>query len=580
MANRPRRPSGGKPQTVIDGEAERVTPATVDGGLADETVLAQSGEPPSVFGGDESRRDGDPDVFVEPPAERPDDQPALVEVPATTPEDADPVLHTPVPPVGSRDDGSDRSAVPGRAEAEFAREEGLVPEAVLAGGGTMADAAAPTPSASEALHPDTVAEPTPRRDLGEFEDDEIVSDASREAEPPPAAPYVAPHESETRGPSFGSLLGAGLLGALIVGASGAALLSTGVVTLPDRNAQAINPQQFAAAGELQQARGDLQTLRETVEQLQSAQAAGGAGSGVAPADFTALTDRVTAAERAIQSGGTSSSDASNAAQGASQAAGAAQSTADQAREAANAAQAAADAARNTAGEAQGTAQAATQTAQGAVDTARSASEAANAAQQAVEAVRGEVQSFGERLAAIEDGNRRAAIALSAAGLKAAIDRGQPFMGELERFASSGGEGEGQTVDALRQYAAAGVPTPAALASQWSDAETAILDAVRPPVSASDVGDQVLSGLRSLVTVRPAGSSVSPSDPGPGATVARMDAALSSGDFAGWLTQWETLPEAAKTASSDFAAKVRARVETDRLIDQTINSAIGAPASQG
>ncbi|WP_062017136.1 COG4223 family protein [Aureimonas sp. AU4] len=571
MANRPRRPSGGKPQTVIDGEAERLAPATAGGAMV--------GEVGPVSEAARGAREGEPEVVVEPPAEHPAETPALVEVPATSPGEEDRVLHTPVPPV-ERDETRDAHPTePGRAETEFAREEGLVPEAVLAGGGTLADAERPT-GEHDASGEGAASEAPARRDLGEFEDDEVVSDAARESEPPPAVPYVAPHESEPRGTSFGSLLGAGLLGGLIVGAGGIALLSTGAITLPDRNAQTINPQQFAPAGELQQARGDIQTLRETVEQLQSAQAAGGAGGGVSPADVTALTDRVTAAERAIQSGGTSSSDASTAAQGASQAAGAAQTTADQAREAASAAQAAADAARNTAGEAQGAAQAANQTAQGAVDTARSATETANAAQQAVEAVRGDVQAFGERLATIEEGNRRAALALSAAGLKAAIDRGQPFMGELERFATSGGEAESQAVGSLRQYAAAGVPTPASLAGQWNDAETAILDAVRPKVSASDVGDQVLSGLRSLVTVRPAGSSVSPTDPGPGATVARMDAAISSGDFAGWLTQWETLPEAAKTASSDFAAKVRARVETDRLIDQTINSAIGAPASQG
>lgn len=576
MANRPRRPGGGKPQTVIDGDAERVSPASVDGGLADDTVAARAGEASELASAD---RPDEPAIVVEPPEEHPGEAPPLVDVPSASPEAEDPVLHAPVGDAAHEVETPIRADTVGGPEAEFAREEGLAPDTAARN-----DHDAGLQSAAPASDPtitDGSASATPaRRDLGEFEDDEVVGDSHREAEAPPAVPYVAPHESDARGTSFGSLLGAGLLGALIVGGGGLALLSTGVVSLPARNAQTINPQQFAPAGELQQVRGDLQTLRETVEQLQSAQAAGGAGGGIAPADFTALTDRVTAAERAIQNGGTSSSDASSAAQGASQAASAAQTTADQAREAATAAQQAADSARTAATEAQSTAQTASQTAQGAVDAARSATDTAGAAQKAVETVQGQVTDFGERLDKIEDSNRRAALALSAAGLKAAIDRGQPFMGELERFATSGGEDEKQVVGSLRQYAAAGVPTAATLAAQWNDAETAILDAVRPPVSASDVGDQVLSGLRSLVTVRPAGTSVSPSDPGPGATVARMDAAISSGDFAGWLTQWNTLPEAAKTASSDFAGKVRARVETDRLIDQTINSAIGASASQG
>jgi len=133
---------------------------------------------------------------------------------------------------------------------------------------------------------------------------------------------------------------------------------------------------------------------------------------------------------------------------------------------------------------------------------------------------------------------------------------------------------------LRDYAASGVPTAQTLAAGWDEAETAILQALRPQVSPSDVGDQVLSGLRSLVTVRPSGTSAPADMQGPEAAVARMDALVTTGDFAGWVAQWDTLPEAARQASTDFADKVRARAEADRLIDQTINSAIGASASQG
>jgi hypothetical protein len=59
----------------------------------------------------------------------------------------------------------------------------------------------------------------------------------------------------------------------------------------------------------------------------------------------------------------------------------------------------------------------------------------------------------------------------------------------------------------------------------------------------------------------------------------MDAAVTAGDYAAWLAEWDKLPNAAKTASESFAADVRARVEADRLIQDTINRAVGA-SSQG
>lgn len=423
----------------------------------------------------------------------------------------------------------------GETEAEFARDEGFAGK---------------------------------RRDLGEFEDDETVLPA---AQPEPAGPdplTSSPYHAAAgtspadHRPSFGPLLGAGLLGAVIALGGGAALLYSGAVRPPAAQTPAIATQQFAPAGDVQKLTGDLSTLRATVEQLQSAQAAGGAGTGnVSRTEFTQLSDRVAANERYAQTNGDSAAAAA------------------QANEAATAARDTAQRAETTANEARDTAARAETAATSAQTAAANAQQAAQNAQTAANETRDAVSGFGARVETIEEANRRAAIALSAAGLKSAIDSGRPFMQELEGFAQASGN-TGEAVSSLRDFAASGVPTLSALDTEWNEAETRILAALRPVDSTADVGTQVLSGLRSLVTVRPAGTSEGAQAPGPDAAVARMDQALQDGDFAAWLREWDTLPEAAKTASQTFADKVRARASADDLIRQTINSAVGASASQG
>ncbi|RIX99244.1 hypothetical protein D3218_15895 [Aureimonas flava] len=580
MANRPRRPrTGGRPETIIDGEAERLA-AT---GGPEERVAAEDG--PSAAGPDTHA--GADDVVVSGGAASEGERPAEDAVAAPADADEAARIHEAVAgPAPAGGDSVDPSAGGALPAGDDRTGEGRGFESEAAAPPAPDDMPAAETSTRETPTEETQTRETPtaefareegfvaagaapeRRHLGEFEDDETVhpqAEAERtKTSVPDNSPYLAGHSAEPRGGAgFGALLGAGALGAVIALLLGATALYGGLVPPPGQQ-QSVPTQQFAQAGDLQQIRSDLDQVRGTVEQVQSAQAAGGAGSGtVSTADFTQLTDRVTANERAIQSGGTSTGDAAAAAQAANEAATAARDTAAQAETTANAA-------RDTANAAQSAADEARQGVSAAQQAAQNAQSAANEARSAID-------GFGQRLAAIEDANRQAAVALSAAGLKSAIDRGTPFMSELESFAKASGDGD--AVSSLRDFAASGVPTGSTLASRWPEVETAILDAVRPPASTDDVGTQVLSGLRSLVQVRPAGSSVSPDAPGPQAAVARMDAAISDGDHAAWLAEWDKLPEAAKTASSDFAGDVRARVEADRLIQDTINRAVGA-SSQG
>ncbi|KTR06725.1 hypothetical protein NS365_06225 [Aureimonas ureilytica] len=558
MANRPRRSKpGARPETTIDLGAERV--AKPEGAESDiETGPAAAAQQDETLSMNDTTRPRDEAMT---PEERHED--ALL---SATAEDA-----------AARERKNEIAS--GSASADALENPALVASAPAtttpAESGAASEAGLLSPGAADPLSPEGDKSVDPlredgvaakRRDLGEFEDDETVLPGahSEPAGPDPltSSPYHAAAGASHGGPGFGPLLGAGLLGAVIALGGGAALLYSGAVRPPAAQQAAVPTQQFATAGEVQKLTGDIGNLRGTVEQLQSAQAAGGAGSGnVSRTEFTQLSDRVTANERYAQTNG----DSAAAAKEANDAATSARDTATKAEAAAT--------------DAQGIATRAETAATAAQTAAQNAQQAAQNAQTAANETRETVNQIGTRVQSIEEANRRAAIALSAAGLKGAIDSGRPFMQELESFAKASGN-TGESVASLRNFAASGVPTTAALDTQWRDAEAQILTALRPVDNTANVKTQVLDSLRSLVTVRPAGSNVTAEAPGPEAAVARMDEALQRGDFAGWLTEWDKLPEAAKSVSQGFADKVRARASADDLIRQTINSAVGASASQG
>ena len=75
-----------------------------------------------------------------------------------------------------------------------------------------------------------------------------------------------------------------------------------------------------------------------------------------------------------------------------------------------------------------------------------------------------------------------------------------------------------------------------------------------------------------MTVRPIGAVEGAGVP---ETVARMEVAVKAGDLEKALGEYDTLPDAAKAAGADFAGRIRARVEVERLADQAIASAMKA-----
>jgi hypothetical protein len=161
-----------------------------------------------------------------------------------------------------------------------------------------------------------------------------------------------------------------------------------------------------------------------------------------------------------------------------------------------------------------------------------------------------------------------AVIIAASALKAAIDRGGPFMTELETFASLAPEAP--EVAQLRDMAAAGVPTRAQIAAESDDAANAMIAAARPSDPEAGIIDRLWGSAMGLVQVRPIGMV---EGEGVSEIVARLDSAVTSNDYQRAIDEFETLPEAVKAAGEPFMAKVRARHGADTLIDQALAAAL-------
>ncbi|MCO5080551.1 MAG: phage tail protein [Rhizobiaceae bacterium] len=161
-----------------------------------------------------------------------------------------------------------------------------------------------------------------------------------------------------------------------------------------------------------------------------------------------------------------------------------------------------------------------------------------------------------------------ALSIAASALKAAIERGQPFAAELETLAAI--SPDVPQLAGLRARAETGVATRDDLLAEMDGAANAMIAAADPADPNAGYLDQLLESAASLVTVRPVGSVEGAGVP---ETVARMEAALKAGDLAKVVAEYDTLPEAAKAAGSGFAARIKARLDVEALVDQAIAEAM-------
>ena len=151
-------------------------------------------------------------------------------------------------------------------------------------------------------------------------------------------------------------------------------------------------------------------------------------------------------------------------------------------------------------------------------------------------------------------------AIAVTALKSAVDRGGPFLTELETLA--GVAPDDAALAGLREFAAVGVPTRAELVRQFPDVADAILAAIRQPLADDGVVNRLLSSALSVVKVRPVGNAQGDT---PEAIIARIEDKLRNGDMKGAVLEWNNLPDAGKSASAEFEKTLQARIKAEELV---------------
>ena len=165
-------------------------------------------------------------------------------------------------------------------------------------------------------------------------------------------------------------------------------------------------------------------------------------------------------------------------------------------------------------------------------------------------------------------------AIAAAALKAAIDRGGPFQPELDTFANVAPDDP--AVADLKNFAQTGVPSRADLIRQVSNVATAIVATAQTDDPNQSWSSRLVSGAKSLVQVRPVGNVPGDSID---AIAARFEDKVRNGDLPGAVTEWNSLPDAAKSASAAFKQSLEARIRVEDLVSDALSKAIANTGKQ-
>ncbi|KAA3500031.1 hypothetical protein DXM27_18680 [Rhizobium rhizogenes] len=166
-------------------------------------------------------------------------------------------------------------------------------------------------------------------------------------------------------------------------------------------------------------------------------------------------------------------------------------------------------------------------------------------------------------------------AIASAALKAAIDRGGPFLTELDTLSKV--TPDDPAIASLQSFAATGVPSRSELMQKFPDVANAMLSAINQPDPNQGIVQRLTESAFSLVKVRPVGNIEGET---PEAMIARMENKLRNGDLQGAALEWNGLPEAARTASADYKKSLDARIEVENLVGGTLNRAITSTGRQG
>lgn len=166
-------------------------------------------------------------------------------------------------------------------------------------------------------------------------------------------------------------------------------------------------------------------------------------------------------------------------------------------------------------------------------------------------------------------------AVAVTALKTAIDRGGPFLAELDALRSVAPDEA--AVTGLAQDATTGVATRADLRGDFTTVADTMLDTLHQPDPNEGIFDRLVSSAMSGIRVRPVGSVEGDT---PEAVIARIEDKLNNGDLKGAALEWDALPAPAKTAGEAFKVKLDQRLKVEGIIDAAVAATMNTSATAG
>jgi len=150
-------------------------------------------------------------------------------------------------------------------------------------------------------------------------------------------------------------------------------------------------------------------------------------------------------------------------------------------------------------------------------------------------------------------DRDVRMAVLAAALKDAVERGAPYVNELSAIRSL--VKDPRLIAALDPFAASGAPTAAALSSELRAILPALTQAAAPQVRDGSMLDRLQAGASRLVKVRPIDA---PAGDDPDLVVQRVDANAQRGSVTGALVELAKLTAPVRAPADAWIAKAQAR----------------------
>lgn len=166
-------------------------------------------------------------------------------------------------------------------------------------------------------------------------------------------------------------------------------------------------------------------------------------------------------------------------------------------------------------------------------------------------------------------DRAVRLALATSALRAAVERGEPFAGEL---AAARPLASDNAFAALEPFAASGVPSNLALARELSALVPALRSAANSMPAEGGFFERMKNSASRLIRIRPADET---SGDDPAAVITRIELKAASADVPGALADLAKLPAAVQTPAQTWIEKAQARIAAVQTSRQLAADAIGA-----